>query len=61
MRFLDVYQVDITDPKHYDLYLDTTHLSISEVEEIISQQYLDYVNRKEKVYAKVLNYNRKKN
>ncbi len=61
MRFLDVYQVDITDPKHYDLYLDTTHLSISEVEEIISQQYLDFVNRKEKVYAKAFNYNRNKN
>ena len=61
MRFLDTYQVDITDPKHYDLYLDTTCLSISEVEEIISQQYLDFVNRKEKVYAKEFDYNRNKN
>ena len=61
IRFLDVYQVDIADPKHYDLYLDTTHLSISEVEEIISQQYLDFVNRKEKVYAKAFSYNRNKN
>ncbi len=61
MRFLDIYQVDITNPMYYDLYLDTTHLSIPEVEEIISRCYLDFVNRKEKIYEKQFSYNRNKN
>lgn len=56
LRFIKTYGVDITEKKHYDLYLDTTDMSVQEVENAIIDGYFHHLeNKKEgKVYEKTI-------
>ena len=48
LRFIRTYGVDITEKKHYDLYLDTTAMSVQEVENVIIDAYHHYLENKRK-------------
>lgn len=45
-RYIKNYGIDITKKEHYDLYLDTTNLTIEEVTDIIYEKYNEYLNPK---------------
>jgi cytidylate kinase len=56
-RFMENYGIDIKDSSHYDLYLDTTHLSVEEVLRRVIEGYNKYLNlenleREAKKYGK---------
>lgn len=42
-RFIELYGVDICDPSNYDLYLDTTNMSIIDVKNVILKSYYEYM------------------
>lgn len=56
-RFIKKYGVDICDKANYDLFIDTTYMSIDEVKKQIMSEYKKYISKKEgvKEYVKSIN------
>ena len=45
-RYMNVYNIDVNDKKNYDVYLDTTNMSIEEVLNMVIREYETWLKGK---------------
>jgi CMP/dCMP kinase len=60
-RFIENYNIDIIRESNYDLYVDTTNMTITEVRDLIIESYLKKHYERNINYEKILNNNRYEN
>ena len=46
-RYMDVYGIDVTDKNNYDIYLDTTNMSIEDILDVLIESYETWLKGKE--------------